>query len=62
MNLPKPPARDRADAPGESQNDRYARRKLHGLIFGQGFDPPHLHHKGTVAMIQIATVPFNFSY
>lgn len=26
------------------------------------FESRHSDHKGTVAMIQIATVPFNFSY
>ena len=29
---------------------------------GRGFKSRHSDHKGTVAMIQIATVPFNFSY
>ena len=29
---------------------------------GRGFESRHLDHEGTVAMIQVATVPFNFSY
>ena len=29
---------------------------------GRGFESRHLDHKGTVAMIQVAAVPFNFSY
>ena len=28
---------------------------------GQGFESPHSDHKRTVAMIQIATVLFNYS-